>query len=85
VKNHRVLLFRVLFGFVGGCDTPRITTDALLVQFVVVILADLVLISFQKPQQNPNSVSIFRSAVDSQVRLISKFVKTLETYFSRCM
>jgi hypothetical protein len=56
--------------------TPRITTYALLMQFEFVL---------ENPNKTPNLVSIFRSAIDSQVCLSSKFVETLETYFPRCV
>jgi hypothetical protein len=46
VENLRVFEFKVLLGFVDERYTPRITSYALFVQFVVVILSDLVLSSF---------------------------------------
>jgi histone H3/H4 len=40
---------------------------------------------FEFVLENSNFVRIFRSVVDSQVRLSSKFLETLETYLSRYM
>lgn len=50
---------------------------------------DLRRTQFELVLENPNKTPIsgcnFRSAVDSQVRLSSKFVETLETYLLRCV
>jgi hypothetical protein len=50
---------------------------------------DLRRTQFKLVLENPNKTPIsgcnFRSAVDSQVRLSSKFVETLETYLLRCV
>jgi hypothetical protein len=50
---------------------------------------DLRKTQFEVVLENPNKTPIsgcnFKSAVDSQVRLNSKFVETLETYLLRCV
>jgi hypothetical protein len=39
----------------------------------------------ENPNKTPISGCNFKSAVDSQVRLSSKFVETLEAYFLKCV
>jgi hypothetical protein len=39
----------------------------------------------ENPNKTPISGCIYKSVIDSQIRLSSKFVETLETYLSRCV
>jgi hypothetical protein len=82
-KNHRVHVFRMLLGFVGGWD---ILLGSLLMPYWCSLwLWSCFEFVLKTPQQNSNYVCIFRSMVDSQIRLILKIVETLETYLSKCV
>jgi hypothetical protein len=77
---------RIWFG-IGWCDLPLL--DHCLHSVVVDCVWDLRRTKFELEIENSNktpiSCCLFKSAVDSQVRSISKFVETMETYFSMCV